>query len=140
MKICPKCKESIGDDIKDCPFCQYHFTQEDFENLKREKQELEEGIARQIEEKRAARAKKRLIYSIVMMCAYILPYVIGASLVSLTKDLTIFIVVAFVGVAAGTAVLAAGCISGAYRCPYCERILFRNYGKHCVHCGKQLYY
>ena len=140
MKICPKCKESIGDELAVCPFCKYQFSKEEIERVKKERQEAEDSAARHIEEKRAKRAKMRVIFSVVMMCFYIIPFPIGGALVSLTGNLNFIIGFAIAGMIAGTAVMLAGIIGGAFRCPYCESILFKNYGKHCVNCGKQLYY
>ena len=140
MKICPKCKESIGDELEVCPFCKYQFSKEEIERVKKEKQEAEDRAARNIEEKRAKRAKMRVIFSVVMMCFYIIPFPIGGLLAKFTGELAFLIIFAYAGAFLGTAVMIAGIIGGAFRCPYCESILFKNYGKHCVNCGKQLYY
>lgn len=140
MKICPKCKESIGETLSECPFCKYQFTVEDNEKIKREKEEAELSEARKTEELRAKRAKMRVIYFIVMMCCYILPYGVGGMIASMTKNFNVFVYVTIAAMVSGTAVMIIGIVNGAFRCPYCGSILFRNYGKHCSNCGKQLYY
>ncbi len=140
MKICPKCKEAIGDSHQECPLCNYVFTKEDNERFEKERHELECAAAKEMEEKRASRARKRVIYFLVMMSFYFFPFVIGGSLSAFSKNMTFITVFATVGMAIGTGVMIAGIIGGAFRCPYCERILFKNYGNHCMYCGKLLYY
>ena len=140
MKICPKCRESIGETLQVCPLCNYQFTAEETERFKREKEESENSEARHLEELRSKRAKMRVIFSIVMMSFYLLPYMMGSVLASMTGIFNIFIAFAVAGMVIGTLVMITGIISGAFRCPFCDRILFMNYGKHCHHCGKQLYY
>ena len=80
MRICPKCKESVGEELKECPFCNYRFTAEDDEILKKEKEELEHGVSKQLEELRAKRAKMRVIYFLVMMLAIFVPFLLGGAL------------------------------------------------------------
>ncbi len=140
MRICPKCKESVGESLQDCPLCNYHFTDEDNERFRKEKEEIEHGEAKQMELLRASRAKKRVIYAVLMMGLYILPYMIGGSLSIIRSDMNAFVIGAVSSMVLGTVVMITGLINGAFRCPYCDRILFLNYGKHCLHCGKQLYY
>ena len=139
MRICPKCKESVGEELKVCPFCNYRFTAEDDEILKKEKEELEHGVSKQLEELRAKRAKMRVIYFLVMMLAIFVPFLLGGALAMIMNIFDIFKYSAIAGIVLGTAVLIAGILNGAFRCPYCDRVLFRNYGKYCSHCGKQLY-
>ena len=140
MKICPKCKEAIGETLYECPFCKYQFSKEDIERFKREKEEAELGEAKKLEELRAKRAKMRVIYFIVMMSFYILPYGVGGLIASMTKSFNVFVYAAISAMVLGTAVMIIGIINGAFRCPYCGSLLFRNYGKYCSKCGKQLYY
>ncbi|MCR5847765.1 MAG: hypothetical protein K6G75_06560, partial [Lachnospiraceae bacterium] len=65
MRICPKCKESVGESLQECPLCNYHFTDEDNERFRKEKEEIEHGEAKQMELLRASRAKKRVIYAVL---------------------------------------------------------------------------
>ena len=140
MKICPKCKEMIGDDLQICPMCKYQFTREEIERFKREKEEAEYGEAKQLEELRAKRARMRVIYFLVMMCSIFLPFAAGGAIASIAHNLNIFVIFSVAGIVLGLAVLITGILNGAFRCPYCDTVLFRNYGKYCSHCGKQLYY
>jgi len=135
MKICPKCYESIGENLDDCPFCKYHFTVVDNERFAREKENEEHRIAQKIEDLRAKRARMRLTYFLVMMSLYLLPFMIGGAIASFSQNIDLFFYSALAGIVLGT-----GVINGAFRCPYCDMILINNYGKHCTHCGKQLYY
>ena len=140
MKICPKCRESIGETLQVCPLCNYQFTKEDNIRFFKEKEELEYGEAKYLEDLRAKRAKMRVIYSLVMMGLYILPMIIGGTISIFTENVNFYVVFAVIGLVSGFAVMITGIVNGAFRCPFCDRILFRNYGKHCTHCGKQLYY
>ena len=140
MRICPKCHESVGENLKECPLCKYHFTEEDNAEFKKEKEELERGEAKQIEELRAKRAKMRVIFFLLMMVSIFAPFALGGMLATFTHNLNFFIYFSVSGIVLGTAVLITGILNGAFRCPYCDTVLFRNYGKYCSHCGKQLYY
>lgn len=140
MKICPKCKGSIGETLDVCPLCNYQFTILDNEKFKREKEEAEHSMAKKMEDKRAKRARMRLAYFLVMMSLYLLPFMIGGMISAFRDNIDIFIYSSIAGMILGTAVMITGLINGAFRCPYCDMILINNYGKYCTHCGKQLYY
>ena len=140
MKICPKCYESIGENLDECPLCKYHFTVVDNERFLKEKESEEHRIAQKMEDLRAKRARMRLTYFLVMMSLYLFPFMIGGTIAALSKNFNLFYISAIVSIVSGTAVMITGLINGAFRCPYCDMILINNYGKHCTHCGKQLYY
>lgn len=139
MRICPKCRESIGDNLKECPFCKYHFTEEENEKLKTEKEELEKGEAREFEIHVAKRAKMRVLFVILMISSVIVPFVLGGMLASFMHNFDVFKYLAVSGIVLGIAVLITAILNGAFRCPYCETVLYRNYGRYCSHCGKKLY-
>lgn len=140
MKICPKCNESIGEDLNECPLCKYHFTVVDNERFLKEKESEEHRIAQKMEDLRAKRARMRLTYFLVMISSELLPFMIGGAIAAFSKNIDLFFYSAIAGIVLGTVVLITGILNGAFRCPYCDMILIHNYGKHCTHCGKQLYY
>ncbi|MBO4346537.1 MAG: hypothetical protein J5840_02735 [Lachnospiraceae bacterium] len=139
MKTCPKCNEMIGDNIKICPMCKHEFTMDENSEFVKEKEEREKAEYDHFEAIRAQRAKMRRILSIIAIASLVVGGISGAILTSITGDMLYVAVLTSAGIAVEIIVMIYGIVGGAFRCPYCEGLLYRNYGKHCMHCGKRLY-
>lgn len=139
MKTCPKCNEFIGDTPEICPICKYQFTDADKALFLKEKNEREDEERIQFEIMRAKRAKMRIILVIIALSALFIGFFLGGIIAKATGNIGYFATLATAGMVTEIIVLITGILNGAFRCPYCDTVLFRNYGKYCMHCGKKLY-
>ena len=139
MKFCRNCGGMMGDNVNTCSVCNYQFTSEDNEKAKREREEYEARQQRQMQEFVAERAKKRLVMSILALSFLIGSILLSGLVASITHNVTCYAVGAFVGMVLEIATIITGMVNGAFRCPNCDTILFKNYGRCCMHCGKRLY-
>lgn len=135
MVHCPKCNEMIGETKSICPICHHVFTDQEMSDMKNEKNSYDVKI---MDEKRArimTFAKKRRFYGGVLVSI-----LLGLPILSLLflKYITILIIIIVVYCVGGVGVIIGGIASGAFRCPHCDSILFRNYGSYCHTCGKPL--
>lgn len=139
MVFCPKCVGLIGEEFDTCPLCNYQLTEEDKVNIKRKKEA--EEVRRCKEEQKFAekRAKNRILFFILSMSFIFGSLAVAGIVTKITHNIAYFGIIAIVGMVLEAATIIAGIVSGAYRCPYCDAILFRNYGSHCASCGKKLY-
>lgn len=133
MIHCPKCNESIGENKSICPMCHHVFTEQELADIKNE---IDNQDVKYMSEQRAKiemfARKRRFLGGILLLIIFGIPIL---SLFFLgNKTVLILLLIAFVGGEIG--VIIAGIVSGAFRCPHCNSILFRNYGTHCHSCGK----
>ena len=139
MKICPRCGGLIGENHTTCPVCSCRFTSEEIEKEKITRQEEEARHLREMQEYVAERAKKRLVMSFIGLGFLFGSFLVGGLVASLTQNVTFVAMGATVGMVLEIATIIVGIVNGAFRCPNCDVILFRNGGRHCMHCGKRLY-
>ena len=135
---CPKCKNPIGEGLGSCPECRAVFTSAETEVMEREKQERMKSVNAEQKKMIEDFRKKRKVFAIVMLILVILVPASVFGVWTLTGNIEagfIALAVMFV-IMIGT--IAAGIVTGAARCPYCDAILFRQYGTHCHSCGKRL--
>ena len=135
MKQCPRCKEIIGDALEVCPICHTEFTEKQMEEMKKAIESAE--VQKLIHEKqRLARFhKKRVIMGWLMFSG------IGILIISPFFFVNVSATVGFILLIGGFTLciggLIFGLISGATNCPYCDALLFRNYGNHCAYYEKK---
>ena len=134
MKQCPRCKELIGDTLEVCPICHTEFTEKQLAEMKKaiETAEVQQLIRER--QKLVRFHKKRVIMGWLMFS--------GIGLIILSPFFFPYVKAIGFGLLIGGFVLSIGgliygLISGATNCPYCEALLFRNYGDHCAYCGKK---
>ena len=138
MKFCPKCNGLIGDNVNTCPVCNYQLTEEDNKRIKDEKEESEVKQNIDFQEVLNKRAKKRLVLSILALGFLFGSLFIGGLVAKATGSVESFGICVAVGAVLEIATIIIGIANGALTCPHCGAILYRNYGKCCMHCGKRL--
>lgn len=134
MKKCLRCNEIIDDELEVCPNCHTEFTPEQLKEMRKavESEEVQRLIREK--EKLIRFHKKRVIMGSIMFSG------IGITIISpllFMYNTTLGLAVLFSGLAIAIGGLIFGFISGATNCPYCNGLLFRNYGNHCAYCGKK---
>ena len=140
MKNCPKCNTLMGDNVNICPDCGYEISEEENKRIKLEQQENEYRQQQQeFKEFVEERANKRLIYSAIVFLSAVAS-VGGAFILSAVMNNTAgFAISIIIGFVLQMVVIILGVVTGAFRCPYCDTILFKNFGRHCANCGNKLY-
>jgi hypothetical protein len=138
MIFCPKCKESLGDNITTCPFCFHEIT--DYERvLIAKKQREEEDEARYDEIIRCEEfSKMRMIWMLGTIISAILFYLVFTILLfaELTEAaLAVFTIgTGFIAVMSLYLIL----IKKVNNCPHCGKYLFRNWGPYCQWCSGRI--
>lgn len=135
MKQCPRCKELIGDTLEVCPICHTEFTEKQMEEMKKAVESYEVQKLIREKQKLARFHKNRVIMGWVMYSGLGIAFISPFFFVNVTTTVGFAVLIAggvlFIGG------LIFGLISGATNCPYCDSLLFRNYGSHCAYCGKK---
>lgn len=138
MINCPKCNESLGDDIRICPFCRHELTDE--ERLLIEKAKHEE--ARELSREEAARTEKAAVARLKfwLLLAGILILTMIAMIILNSLELYMAGVIVFVAGLVSSFLIAAFMVlvKKVNNCPHCGGFLFRNWGTNCQWCGKQI--
>lgn len=138
MISCPKCNESLGDDIKLCPFCRYEFTVEDLLLIEKAKQEEAREQSRAESERTEKFDALRLFFVIVSVGLGAL--ILISSFILLSLELEMASVVVSV---CGMILLILFSVfmlifKKANNCPHCGRYLYQNWGTNCQWCGKRI--
>lgn len=138
MIHCPKCKESLGDDIMTCPFCFHEIT--DYERLLIAKQQREEEDEARYDEimRCEERSKIRMIWMLGTIAFLIVLFLVFTIL--------LFAELAKAALAVFTIGIAFFAIMTLYllfvmkvnNCPHCGRYLFKNLGTNCQWCGGRI--
>ena len=134
MKQCPRCKELIGDALTTCPNCHTEFTEKQLEEMKRALQDRElQVLIRERERINRFRIRRKIMGGLIIggFIMLLLSMLFLGNKIALTVVLILFASM-FIGG------LIFGFVSGAVFCPHCGRILFRNYGTHCMQCGGKI--
>ena len=139
MVQCPKCKEAIGDNLTICPLCRHEFTQAEKGEMAKEIRETEEKLRNAEKEMLLKFNQKRSLLNTLLVIAFISLIAVPFLTYSITKSITGLIIAFAVVCIMFIAVIVTGIVSRAFFCPYCDTLLFRNYGDHCTHCGKKIY-
>lgn len=134
MKQCPRCKQLIGDALEVCPICHTEFTEKQLEEMKKNVESMEVRQLLRERERLIKFHKKRVIMGILMFS--------GLGVMFLSPLLFSYIrtagfIMLITGGVLSVGGLIFGLISGATNCPYCDALLFKNYGNHCAYCGKK---
>ena len=135
MVHCPKCNEMIGETKSVCPMCHHVFTDQEMADMKNEKNSYDVKIMDEQRARIVTFAKKRRLFGRILLVL-----LLGLPVLSLffMNNVTILIILVVLYCAGGVGVIIGGIASGAFRCPHCDSILFRNYGSYCHSCGKLL--
>ena len=139
MINCPNCKEIIGDNVTKCPFCDYVFPEEEIKKIERKQQLEKVGINMHMEEIRKKAAEKRRRYGLFLFIYVTGLLVLAFILFSVTKNMTLLGVMVGADLVGEILIIAIGYVKGAFRCPYCDSFLMRNYGNFCSRCGKRIF-
>ena len=135
---CPKCNDLIGDGLDACPQCGRVFTAEDKSAMKEEKrEETRQAVYAERDLLETFWRKRRISVRAILAC-FLLWVVITTVVGVVTKNIVLFIVLSCVFAVAMIGTVIWGIARGGLRCPYCDYILFRNYGDHCQKCGKKI--
>ena len=141
MKQCPRCKELIGDTLEVCPVCKAEFTEKELDEMKKAAQGAE--VQALIREHNMLKSfqKKRAILSFLLLGDLVFFFVAAIAVLSVEplRNTAIIVGLAVVFVAVLVGAIIFGLVSGGANCPYCGRLLFRNYGTHCAGCGKKIH-
>ena len=135
MIYCPKCKESLGDNITTCPFCFHEIT--DYERVLIAKEQRKEEDDAHYEEimKAEAYAKIRLVCMLGAAVYLVVLFLIFSILMYaglLMPAFTVFSVgMIFYLLMSAYLIL----IKRINNCPHCGKYLFRNWGTNCQWCG-----
>ncbi|MBR6256780.1 MAG: hypothetical protein IKR23_05305 [Lachnospiraceae bacterium] len=135
MVHCPKCNEIIGEKKSICPVCHHVFTDQELKDMENERNSYDVKLMDDRRARIAAFAKKRRSLAGIMMVILLGFPVLSLFFMHNAIVLIILLVSYFVG---SLGVIIVGISSGAFRCPHCDSILFRNYGSYCHTCGKPL--
>jgi predicted amidophosphoribosyltransferase len=138
MINCPKCNEPIGEDLKVCPICRYEFSEKDMADIRKELADKENKLFYYRKEIRENAAKKRTRYVCIMLLSLFVPVILGCILTKITKNYGFISFLAPVGIISELVVMIVAMINGAFRCPFCDGILYRNHGRYCQNCGEKL--
>lgn len=135
MVHCPKCNEMIGETKSVCPMCHHAFTDQEITYMQNEKNSYDVKIMDEQRARIATFAKKRRFLGGILLLL-----LLGLPVLSLffMNNVTLLIILLVIYFAGGVGVIIFGIMSGAFRCPHCDSILFRNYGSYCHTCGKPL--
>ena len=138
MIYCPKCKESLGDNITTCPFCFHEIT--DHERVLIAKEQRKEQDEWNYEEavKAEAFSMIRTIWILGSVVYLVILYVVFSILLYADLAQASFTVF-FVGVVfylIMTAYLIL--VKQINNCPHCGKYLFRNHGTNCQWCGGRI--
>ena len=135
MIYCPKCKESLGDNITTCPFCFHEIT--DYERVLIAKEQRKEEDDAHYEEiiKAEAYARIRLVCMLGAAVYLVVLFLIFSILMYaglLMPAFTMFSVgMIFYLLMSAYLIL----IKRINNCPHCGKYLFRNWGTNCQWCG-----
>ena len=135
MVHCPKCNEMIGERKSICPMCHHVFTDREMTDMENEKDSYDVRLMDGHRARMAAFVKKRRFWGRIL---FILLLGFPVLPLFLMHNVTLLIVMLVLYCAGSVGVIIAGIASGAFRCPHCDSILFRNYGPYCHSCGKSL--
>ena len=135
MVHCPKCNEMIGESKSACPMCHHVFTDQEITDMKNEKNSYDVKIMEEQRARIVSFAKKRRFWGGVLLLI-----LLGLPVLSLffLHNIIFLIILLFLFFVGGVGVIIFGIVSGAFRCPHCDAILFRDYGSYCHTCGKPL--
>ena len=138
MIYCPKCKESLGDNITTCPFCFYEIT--DYERVLIAKEQREEDEKTLHEEilKAEEFSSLRTIWILGTIIFVIVFYLVF--IILLFADLTKAALAVFTIGTVFTAIMSLYLIlvMKVNNCPHCGRYLFRNWGPYCQWCSGRI--
>ena len=135
MVHCPKCNEIIGENKSICPICHHVFTEQELTDMENEKNSFDVKLMDEQRTRIVTFARKRRIWAGVLM-----GILFGFPVLSLffMGNATVLIILLVGFIVGEVGVIIGGIASGAFRCPHCDSILFRNYGSYCHSCGKLL--
>ena len=138
MIRCPKCKESLGDNITTCPFCFHEIT--DYERLLIAKQQREEEDEARYDEiiRGEEYFRIRMIWllgTVAFLIVFFLAFII-LLFAELTWAALAVLSIGFVVYAVITLYLIF--VMKVNNCPHCGKYLFRNWGTNCQWCGGRI--
>ena len=138
MVHCPDCQMMIGDSLTKCPGCNKVFTMSDLGIMEKERKENE----KQLDEERRASfekyMKKRRLFVILLLAELVVLNVTIWSAIALTKSTSAGMVTLVINIVVIIAIFVWGIKTGAALCYHCGALLFRNFGKYCAYCGKDM--
>ncbi len=138
MINCPKCNESLGDNVLICPFCRHEFTDE--ERLVISKAKLEEAQNRSAEEyKRGSDfSYLRLIWQLGTIAIAVLTILAFNILkfADLSQAALVVLIVGFALLLIENVYFLL--IKKANNCPHCGGYLSQSYGNKCQWCGGKI--
>ncbi len=138
MIYCPKCKESLGDNITTCPFCFHEIT--DHERLLIAKVQREEEDRVHYDEiiRGEEYFRIRMIWllgTVAFLIVFFLAFII-LLFAELTWAALAVLSIGFVVYAVITLYLIF--VMKVNNCPHCGKYLFRNWGTNCQWCGGRI--
>ena len=136
---CPRCKAPIGEGADSCPECYLVFSEADKRAIVEEKRSRVSSEYRDQQEMLDAFYKKRRVFLRALIIALIMIPGVPAVVLATGANLTVLVVAYVITVLFMIGTIVAGIVTGAARCPYCDSILFRQYGTHCHTCGKKIF-
>lgn len=134
MINCPECKELIGDDVRECPFCYHILTEKEIATAN----ELAKSLHESSEEEMIAEYRKKRNRDTCIIIGYMLVFILtllGGLALDYTSMLPVLIAVEFI------IFIILIFIFRINFCPYCDMPLGRSAllsHKHCPHCGGRL--
>ena len=134
MIRCPKCDESIGEKLTECPFCKTTITEEERNKAIQENETArQEAVEASIKE-----YHKRTVNEIIVAVIMVMLAVIGMILIYTLELDRFWIVILFLLIAAIYGISVLKLRIGL--CPYCESFMGRGilFRSHCPRCGGRL--
>lgn len=134
MFQCSQCKELIGENADQCPFCKHMITAQErksyFESIERMRFETTQ--------KAMDEYMRRVKVEILMTIAYVLSLGIGVTAIALLNGSEYLLIIMMVAVSA--LYLFVSWKLRVNRCPHCEEFMGRGllWRSHCPRCGGQL--
>lgn len=132
MFQCPKCNEVIGDRLPNCPFCNYEITLADV----RKARSQEEDLHKEATEKMKAMWKRRRAGMVLLFFVWFAGTILLAACFMESLAFTGAIILPLL---VGFAITK---ITGAGRCPYCDRLIYQRgaflFTHNCPLCGGTL--
>ena len=138
MMYCPKCRESLGDDIKICPFCRHKITDYERKLIEDARRKEEEKALEEENYKAETVGRVRVICFIALLSIGLIVLFTFFILMHLDRMQQAVAVLTGGYVFLGLMVLYLIFVKKINDCPHCGRFLYRNYGTNCQWCGKRI--
>ena len=138
MIRCPKCKESLGDNITKCPFCFHEITDHERLLIAKEQREEEDQVLYEEIIRGEEFFRIRMIWmlgTVAFLIVFYLAFII-LLFAELTEAALAVLSIGFVVYAVITLYLIF--VMKVNNCPHCGKYLFRNWGTNCQWCGGRI--